>query len=116
VVAVTVTVPVSCAGVTTLSVVVLTTVTLVAGVVPKETVDVFVNPVPVIFTVVPPVAGPVDGLSSVIVGAGAAGVTDGVTARVGGSVKLNDPVASGLVPTVGPFAVTVTPVTVPVRV
>ena len=46
------------------------TVTLVAVVVPKETdaVLVVVNPVPVIVTVVPPVAGPVAGEIPVTVG------------------------------------------------
>ena len=44
------------------------TVTLVAAVVPKETVAVLVNPLPVIVTVVPPVAAPVAGEIPVTVG------------------------------------------------
>lgn len=68
-VTVTVTVPAVCAGVTTLSVVEDVNVTLVAGVVPKETVAVFVNPVPVMVTVVSPVTDPDDGVTPVTVGA-----------------------------------------------
>ena len=68
VVTVTVTVPLACAGDVTVIDVADVTVTLVAAVVPKETVVVLVNPVPVIVTVVPPVAGPVAGEMPVTVG------------------------------------------------
>ena len=67
-VTVTVTVPLACAGVTTLSVVEDVNVTL-AAVVSKETAVVFVNPVPVMVTVVPPAAGPLAGVMPVTVGA-----------------------------------------------
>ena len=65
----TVTVPAVCAGVTTLSVVGDVNVTLAASVVPNETVVVFVNPVPVMVMVVPPVTDPDDGATPVTVGA-----------------------------------------------
>ena len=67
---VTVTVPLACAGDVTVIDVADVTVTLVAAVVPKETVVVLVvvNPVPVIVTVDPPVAGPVAGEMPVTVG------------------------------------------------
>ena len=68
-VTVTVTAPTVCAGVTTVSAVGDVNVMLVAGVVPKETVVVFVNPVPVMVTVVPPVTDPDDGATPVTVGA-----------------------------------------------
>ncbi len=68
VVTVTVTVPLACAGDVTVIDVADVTVTLVAAVVPKETVAVLVNPLPVIVTVVPPVAGPVGGEMPVTVG------------------------------------------------
>ena len=61
------------------------TVTLVAAVVPKETVAVLVNPVPVIVTVVPPATGPVDGVIAVTVGA--ATETAGLTDPLGGSAR-----------------------------
>ena len=69
VVRVTVTVPLTCAGVTTVNVVGDANVTLVAATPPKETVVVFVNPVPVIVTVVPPVTGPDEGVMPVTAGA-----------------------------------------------
>ena len=47
----------------------LTTVTLVAAVVPKSTVVAPVKPVPVMVTNVPPAAGPLLGLIPVTVGA-----------------------------------------------
>ena len=53
-------------------VVLLTTVTSVAAVVPKSTAVAPVNPVPVIVTAVPPAAGPLFGLMPVTVGAAAA--------------------------------------------
>ena len=65
----TVTAPAVCAGVGTVSVVEDLTVTLVARVVPKETVAVFVNPVPVMVTVVPPAIRPLAGVMPVTVGA-----------------------------------------------
>ena len=70
VVTVTVTVPLACAGDVAVIDVADVTVTLVAAVVPKETVVVLVvvNPVPVIVTVDPPVAGPVAGEMPVTVG------------------------------------------------
>ena len=70
VVTVTVTVPLACAGDVTVIDVADVTDTLVAAVVPKETVVVLVvvNPVPVIVTVDPPVAGPVAGEIPVTVG------------------------------------------------
>ena len=68
-VTVTVTAPAVCAGVATVSLVEDVTVTIVARVVPKETVVVVVNPVPVIVTVVPPPAGPDEGVMPVTVGA-----------------------------------------------
>ena len=70
VVTVTVTVPLACAGVRTLSVVEdVVTATLVEGAVPKETAVVVVNPVPVMVTVVPPVTVPDEGVMPVTVGA-----------------------------------------------
>lgn len=69
VVTVTVTAPAVCGGVTTVSVLGEVNVTLAAGVVSKETVVVFVNPVPVMVTVVPPVTDPDDGATPVTVGA-----------------------------------------------
>ena len=77
-VTVTVTVPLAWAGVTTLSVVEDVNLTLVAAVVPKETVVVFVNPVPVIVTVVPPATGPLAGVMPVTVGATAEADEDDV--------------------------------------
>ena len=68
VVTVTVTVPLACAGDVTVIDVADVTVTLAAAVVPKETEVVLVNPVPVIVTVVPPVAGPVAGEMPITVG------------------------------------------------
>ena len=53
-------------------VVALTTVTPVAGVVPKSTAVAPVKPVPVIVTRVPPAAGPLFGLIPVTVGAATA--------------------------------------------
>ena len=44
------------------------TVTLFAGVLPKDTIDPCVNPAPVIVTTVPPDAGPELGLSEAITG------------------------------------------------
>ncbi len=68
VVTVTSTVPVP-AGLSAVIVVSLTTVTFVAGVVPKSTAVAPVKPVPVIVTSVPPAVGPVVGLKPVTVGA-----------------------------------------------
>ena len=68
VVTVTSTVPVP-AGLSAVIVVSLTTVKLVAGVVPKSTAVAPVKPVPVIVTEVPPAAGPLVGLMPVTVGA-----------------------------------------------
>ncbi len=70
------------------------TVTLVAAVVPKETVAVLVNPVPVIVTVVPPATGPVDGVIAVTVGA--ATETAGLTDPLGGSANVRVPGWPGL--------------------
>ena len=60
------------AGLSAVIVVPLTTVTPVAGVVPKSTVVAPVKPVPVIVTRVPPAAGPLVGLMPVTVGAATA--------------------------------------------
>ena len=68
VVTVTSTVPVP-AGLSAVIVVALTTVTFVAGTVPKSTAVAPVKPVPVIVTNVPPAAGPEDGLRPVTIGA-----------------------------------------------
>ena len=68
-VTVTVTVPGACAGVTTVSVVEDVNVTLVAAVVPKDTVAVAANPLPMIVTCVPPAAGPLAGVMLATVGA-----------------------------------------------
>ena len=57
--------PALCAGEVATIVVVLLTVTLVAGVVPKDTVAVELKPVPVIVTVVSPVTDPDDGATPV---------------------------------------------------
>jgi hypothetical protein len=67
VVTVTWTVPVP-AGLVAVIIVRLSTVTLVALADPKETVEPFTNPVPLIVTVVPPASGPVDGETDVTVG------------------------------------------------
>lgn len=58
VVIVTGTMPAACAGVVRVTVVSFITVILVAGVVPKVTLEVPINPVPIIVTKVPPVTGP----------------------------------------------------------
>ena len=63
VVTVTLTTPVP-AGLSAVIVVSLTTVTFVAGIVPKSTAEAPVKPVPVIVTNVPPVAGPIVGLKA----------------------------------------------------
>ena len=70
VVTVTSTVPVP-AGLSAVIEVSLTTVTFVAGVVPKSTAVAPVKPVPVIVTSVPPSVGPLVGLTPVTVGAAA---------------------------------------------
>ena len=67
VVTVTSTIPVP-AGLSAVIVVLLTTVTSVAAVVPKSTVGAPVKPVPVIVTNVPPATGPLVGLRPVTVG------------------------------------------------
>ena len=56
------------AGLTTVTELALTTVTLVAGAVPKWTAVAPVKPVPMIATEVPPAAGPDVGLRPVTVG------------------------------------------------
>jgi len=60
------------AGLVAVIEVLLFTVKLVAGVVPKLTAVAPVNPVPVILTVVPPVVGPPGGLTPLTVGAATA--------------------------------------------
>ena len=72
VVTVTSTVPVRRPGWSAVIVVSLTTVKLVAGVVPKSTAVAPVKLVPVIVTEVPPAGGPVVGLTPVTTGATAA--------------------------------------------
>ena len=67
VVTVTPTIPLP-AGLSAVIVVSLTTVTFVAGVVPKSTAVAPVKPAPVIVTNVPPVVGPLVGLKPVTVG------------------------------------------------
>ena len=74
VVTVTSTIPAACAGETAVTVVLLTFVRLAAVVVPNLTAVVAVNPVPVIVTVVPPVAGPVVGDIEVTIGLVGVGV------------------------------------------
>ena len=59
----------ACAGDTAVMEVELFTVTLVAGIPPKVTVDVAVKPEPVIVTVVPPAVPPLLGVSELTVGA-----------------------------------------------
>ena len=66
---VTLTVPADPDGTTAVIFVVEETVTLLARTVPNFTVAVDVNSVPVIVTIVPPVAGPFEGVSFVTVGA-----------------------------------------------
>jgi hypothetical protein len=73
VVTVTFSVPVP-AGLTAVTVVSFTTVTSVAGVVPKSTAVAPVNELPVIVTVVPPKLGPLVGLIAVTAGAAATNV------------------------------------------
>ena len=77
-VTVTSTGPAPCAGEVATSSVALSTVTLAANVVPKDTVAVGAKPVPVTVTCVPPTTGPVDGLIPATEGADskAAGLTD----------------------------------------
>src|SRR5579871_6020440 len=60
-VTVTLTTPAACAGVTAVILVLLTTVTLVAGVLPKVTVAPDSKPVPLSVTVVPPAVEPLVG-------------------------------------------------------
>ena len=73
------------------------TVKLAAAVLPKFTVDAPVNPLPVMITLVPPVAGPVTGFKPVVAGTGAAIVMDTVAglltlpSSVAVKVKLSDP-------------------------
>ena len=55
-------------GEVAISVVALVTVTEVAGVVPKATVEPAVKPVPVTVTTVPPASGPALGVMAVTVG------------------------------------------------
>ena len=69
VVTVTLTLPAVPAGVTAVRELALTKVTFVAGAVPKSTVAPRAKLVPVMVTVVPPVAGPDEGLTPVTVGA-----------------------------------------------
>ena len=77
--------PAPCAGEVATIVVVLLTVTLDAAVVPKDTVAVGANPLPVIVTCVPPFTGPVAGLIDFTVG----GVWEsaGLTDPLGGSAR-----------------------------
>ena len=77
VVTVTSTVPVP-AGLAAVIAVSLTTVKLVAAVVPKSTAVAPVKLVPVIVTEVPPAAGPLVGLRPVTVGAGGDGQREGL--------------------------------------
>ena len=65
------TVPAASAGEVAVIWVSLSTVKLWAGVLPKSTAVAPVKPMPVIVTVVPPAAGPEDGLTPVTVGASA---------------------------------------------
>ena len=102
------------AGVTAVIVVLLTTVTDVAGCVPNFTVAPETKPVPVIVTCVPPNLHPVDGETDVIVGAGpgvsvgvrvgvCVGVTVGVRVgvRVGVDVRVSVGVTVGVAVRVG---------------
>ena len=66
----TFTAPAAWAGVVAVMEVLLTHVTLLAGVVPKVTVAPDTKPVPVMVTAVPPLAGPELGEIAVTVGAG----------------------------------------------
>ena len=68
VVTVTVTVPVASAGAVAVIEVEELTVRLLGGVDPNSTVDVAVNPVPVMATEAPPVRGPAEGLTPLTVG------------------------------------------------
>jgi hypothetical protein len=61
------TVPVA-AGLTAVILLAVLNTTLVAGTPPNETVAPFTNPLPWIFTVVPPATGPADGDTDVTVG------------------------------------------------